>query len=482
MTRERRNLCNRSRQGLSLLSNLVLQLALTRCSSLLSRVVPVPRTEKILINLLQDGQRQHFKTALLSSSISPIDLESPEEREERMRLVRKIQGSFYRGDSEGLVVPCSSDVTILENVPLWRVQWSELPGYQNVLNCHVPHYTHMFRRILSGKKPWLFGHVYLPGGSENLSNSRYSLPDSDKLARSAEASDATLIGTLMQISDFEQLDDGRLSLIVQALDRFQVLYATQHVPYAIATIQLDPDQEFLGDSNNGQNPSEARLAAVQQADVWKELEFRPTAFYESKTSTPGMVGVSPLVNYNSDFVLPSNLGYSAAREKKDYLQTPQEAAEDGTSNIVKTYILQLEYKVWVSVDRMLRLLMQINPGLQIPVPSQMLGLLPLSSELGRAWPQGFRLEEYARQLQSNNALVGTSTKSRFVRVTSCRHYPALRRAQRLSYTIWILLDSLGGAPSKQGVLEETSIGRRLELALQKLEGVNDSLQEVLAQE
>lgn len=34
---------------------------------------------------------------------------------------------------------------IIDNLPLWRVQWTELPGYQNELNVHVAHYTHMFR-------------------------------------------------------------------------------------------------------------------------------------------------------------------------------------------------------------------------------------------------------------------------------------------------------------------------------------------------
>jgi hypothetical protein len=33
---------------------------------------------------------------------------------------------------------------------------------------HVPHYCHMFEGIMAGPRPWRFGHVYLPGGSEAL--------------------------------------------------------------------------------------------------------------------------------------------------------------------------------------------------------------------------------------------------------------------------------------------------------------------------
>ena len=80
-------------------------------------------------------------------SINPNDLETPEERERRMEMVRQIQKSFYGDEAvteEGqrkLAVKSDKSSTVLQNVPLWRVQWVELPGYQNILNCHVAHYT-----------------------------------------------------------------------------------------------------------------------------------------------------------------------------------------------------------------------------------------------------------------------------------------------------------------------------------------------------
>lgn len=427
--------------------------------------------------------------------MNPNDLETPEEREDRMRLVRQIQQSFYQGESEGLTEASSTDITILENVPLWRVQWTELPGYQNVLNCHVPHYTHMFRRILSGPKPWLFGHVYLPGGSENLNNPKYSLPAATNNDNQNTPSDATLTGTLMQISDYEQLEDGRLALIVQALDRFQIQYATQHVPYAIATIQLDPDYElvenYMDDAAAAHDVdlTAARVAAVQEAKRWRDWEFRPTTWDENKSSTTtasASASVSPLVNYDANFELQQDI-----QRRNEYLTETDDETTSVLNDVEEKhqqttdtvdFILQLEYKVWVAVDQMLRLLALLNPGLRIPVPSQMLGLLPLEDE-GRAWPTGFRLQEYANELQSNNAMIGTSTKSPFVRVSSSKHkYPPLRRATRLSYAVWILLDSIVPSPKSQVLLEETSIARRLEYALRKVEGINDSLQEVVSKQ
>ena len=36
---------------------------------------------------------------------------------------------------------------VLEDLPLWRVQWSVLPGFNQLLHVHVPHYTDMFSQL-----------------------------------------------------------------------------------------------------------------------------------------------------------------------------------------------------------------------------------------------------------------------------------------------------------------------------------------------
>ena len=170
--------------------------------------------------------------ALFSSS-NPIEEESEEEKEARMKLVRQLQKSFYQDEIEEIKPPQKGS-TIIEDVPLLRTQWSELPGYQNVLHIHVPHYTNMFQKILrSGAKNKYFGHLYLPGGSENLDNPEYKLEENTK---------APLIGALMKITSHRELEDGRLILIVQALEKFRVVKAKRHYsPYSIATIEIMPD-------------------------------------------------------------------------------------------------------------------------------------------------------------------------------------------------------------------------------------------------
>jgi hypothetical protein len=109
--------------------------------------------------------------------------------------------------------------TVLEQVPLWRVQWMKLLGYQRALNCHVPHYTHMFHHIvLNDPKPWLFGHLFLPEGSENLDSAANQLPQEPLFIGSKSTTQVTVTG--MQVTNYQQFDDGHLALIVQVLDQF----------------------------------------------------------------------------------------------------------------------------------------------------------------------------------------------------------------------------------------------------------------------
>jgi Lon protease-like protein len=432
---------------------------------------------------------------------NPNDLETPEEREERMKLVRKIQQAFYAGEGEDLVLPSKEDPTILTDVPLWRVQWVELPGYQNVLNVHVAHYTHMFRRILSGSKPWLFGHIYLPGGSENLDNPKYRLEPRNSNSGSgsgrSNTTDATYVGTLMQVSDYKYLDDGRLALIVQAMERFCVLEATQHVPYAIATIQRDPDLESSSSTvvpwstekdKKNKEDIPTSWAAVQQSIEWSDWEFRPTVWKEitsseSESKKNSVAGAAtPLINYNAGY-FPNELIHRPGGRVVE-----QSNAALMEQLRVERILKKLEYKVWCSLDTMLRLLVELDPGVRVPIPSQLLGLLPIQENTDEddddddndcQWPPGFQLEGYAAQLQKNNAVIGTATKSPFLRVSENPSYPLSRRASRLSYAIWIILEAIviPGGPTKQQILEERSIAKRLGMAQTSLDAVNAILRQ-----
>jgi hypothetical protein len=352
-----------------------------------------------------------FLVDRLFSSINPNDFETPEQRETRMEMVRRIQDSYYLGKDEGLTQISSETPTLITEVPLLQAEWTELPGYQNILQIHVPHYTHMFRRILSGPRPWLFGHILSPGGNNQ----------------------ETRVGTLMQVSDYKQVKDGRLAMIVQGLERFQVVETTQIVPYGIANIELIETAE------------RDNAVAVQENLKWRGWEFRPTSWKDMGSTS--ISSLSPLVNYNTDY---------SHFPKQPFEETTAAQAAD------EQIILKLELAIWISLDDMLQLIDKINPWLRPPLPVQLLGLLPTCM----SWPEGFLLEATANEMETN---------ADYVRVSQNQSYPPLRRAARLSYIIWFTLEAIGKSPTKQALLEETSTANRLVAALQKIDTVNKSL-------
>jgi Lon protease-like protein len=433
---------------------------------------------------------------------NPLDKETAEEKARRMQLVRRIQQTYYQTSSSSSR-PDGSDIaigtdgnnnddedvlfvrsspkrddenssTIYRNVPLFRVQWTELPGYQNVLNIHVPHYTHMFRKILSsgtsdGGPPWRFGHLFLPGGSDNLSNPEYDL--------SEPSGKASRIGTLMQISDVLEREDGTLGMIVQAIDRFVVVESTQRAPYATATIRLLRDEEDMQQQQGAgkESPTTTAATAADDDDLeWAEFEVRPTKL--SDRDEYGNVKVSPLFNFNSKY-FPDELSLSNNFNK---------GGQDGESPSLAR-LRSMEYQVWVSIDELIRLLGQVT-GLRVPVPSQMLGLLPplcTTATTIAAWPDAFRLEQAAQELSQRNVEIGTGTRSPFVRVPES--YPAVRRARRLSYVVWILLEAISSStvpvdngPTRQSILERPSVYERLSLAQDQLEQINQLLRGLAA--
>lgn len=142
---------------------------------------------------------------------------------------------------------------------------------------------------------------------------------------------------------------------------------------------------------------------------------------------------------------------------------------------VLSYAHSIFLQVWIKVDEMISLLRKLvdpNNEQTLPIPTQILGLLPLEPQ--DPWPKGFTLESYATKLEIEKILVGTFSKSPFVRVDTMEGYSPYRRAQRLSYMIPVLTDTviaLGDETgnTRQNYLEMESTEERLGAALQKLE-------------
>eukprot|EP00978_Attheya_sp_CCMP212_P039523 scaffold206492_cov48-Attheya_sp.AAC.1 len=207
----------------------------------------------------------------------PSEEEEARERE-RMALVRSLQSTFYASPDEhdethtllsgdddptaGIKIAGSEYPSVLEKLPLWRVPWSELPGRSNVLSVHQPAYTHMFESILrsppsehdrmnhGNNKKYYVGHLCLPGGKSNLHDGPsgpfgleghvdYLENEEKRMAQERTA----VIGTLLQIVDYRRFQDGKLLLLVQAVERFVVTQVHRHVPYSIATVEILPDIE-----------------------------------------------------------------------------------------------------------------------------------------------------------------------------------------------------------------------------------------------
>lgn len=413
----------------------------------------------------------------LQLSANPNDLESSDDRETRMDLVRQLQKSFYQDEDSVDLQSSDRGAGIVENVPILRTQWTELPGSQDILNCEEPYQTHMFMRVVSGAEPWYFGHLCGGEGASNLENS---------------LSDATLteasIGTLMRISDYRQLEDGRLTLLVQAVSRFRIFEVTQQTLYDMATVELLPDIEMVEAHLDGSMDmavggvdfcGAARTAAIAEDRYWQDFELRRVSLDD--TSSRG--SVLSMANFDARKAVTVALNVEEVME--EYLLHPEADESMFECPIYDSgsidNVIDLEYKVWVGIDELIRLVTAVssNQKVTLPIPAQMLGLLPQNPS-PRQWPKGFALKNYA-------AAVGIlSPQSLYVSTDSVAPlYPELRRAERLSFVVWLLLDSVAeerkGHIARQEVLEMESVAERLEAARQQLASIILGLREKLRQ-
>ena len=284
----------------------------------------------------------------------------------RMDIVRSLQKQFYLAESPTLAIPdeewdAQSYVTSsrpsakldestgkITNLPLWRVGWIETPGRRNCLNVHEGIYTHMFESILSTQSntndPLYFGHLYLPGGTASaksgeeryrLKTWREELDDDHRFDNYSKSSTLTapdistpsvdrsaVVGCLMQIVDHRRMEDGRLMLLVQAVERFVVDEVLETLPYSVANVQILLDKEdvtFKGDDANDKNEQvdenfckHLRGNAVTASFFYHDYEFNKPKLpigkgsnsYLSKDDVP-WVEISkllPFAEYSSDDV------------------------------------------------------------------------------------------------------------------------------------------------------------------------------------
>ncbi|GAQ79041.1 hypothetical protein KFL_000230210 [Klebsormidium nitens] len=114
----------------------------------------------------------------------------------------------------------SISASLIHELPLCFVPWALLPGSQEMLHVYEPHHVHLFETILAQPRPWKYGHILAsPGRRQHL------------------------IGVVAEVQEVERFSDGRMLLLVAATAKIRVLRPSQKVPFVLATVEKEHDEE-----------------------------------------------------------------------------------------------------------------------------------------------------------------------------------------------------------------------------------------------
>ena len=459
--------------------------------------------------------------------------------QKRMKIVRSLQSSYYRdvadadrsvSDTSETTVARSSQpsATALDpttgrmlNIPLWRVGWVETPGRRNCLNVHEMQYTHMFERILASRRPpYYFGHLYLPEGttSARTGEERYRLRTwreeladerrfDDCSSSSTQASPdvatptvdrSAVVGCLMQITDHRRMEDGRLMLLVQALERFVVEEVVETRPYATAHVQILLDTEELpwerrrdeGSRREKEREDEARKLlrgrAVSASFAYHAYEFDPPLLpvlgqnakgeerFLAKDDVPWLAisKLLPFACYSADDTCLDAANKQTAQIENSVVASANILAKGGEATRVASEEMPLERELW-------------NGGITWEPPRASRESRRRSDDCDALetllWVAlddfcrgtGFALpEEVACLLPPELDYLGIEPKRRL-----SDDYPKLRRQRRLSYLAPALVENLE-TPMKglrQAWLNAPSTSARLSGALERYDYLNDKI-------
>lgn len=379
----------------------------------------------------------------------------------RMDVVRSLQSSYYKSSPDSSAPSLDEDGLIMRDLPLWRVQWTELPGRSNLLNVHDATYTNMFEIILNGPKPWYVGHLYLPDGSRNLVAPKeycYELKTWRDEVRDEQRPEkrrrSAVVGTLMRINDFRRMVDGRLLILVQGMERFVVEEIVQPVPYSKAHVRIVPDYDNDNNNNNGK-PTTTNinyLDSPASSFCYHDYEYEtvpmlslPKRDYLESTDITGdaVTKVLPFVPYANDYHVQEPLlvstpddddkERSAAMTRKEMidgfiLREPPIHPEVVKASTKHLNLDELEERLWVALE-------DLCTKTHFRLPPEVLSLLPPDcSGWSGPKPPSF--------LSPN--------------------YPTWRRQRRLSFAASAFLESTElGAGMRQIWLETPSTRSRL---------------------
>jgi len=250
---------------------------------------------------------------------------------------------------------------------------------------------------------------------------------------------------------------------------------------------------------------------VAEAMFWHPFEYRHVPLEKTPASAGSAVTVSLLVNFDGG----ANVIADATTSSRDAIRDALEDYIVHGTNDVKEYdlesmadeqdVAELEYRTWIEVDQMIRLLTKAAPYQDgIPIPTQMLELMPQKPPAPhKDWPKEFALHKFVSRLESDqdarkfvsrlesdqNTMIGTASSIPFVHVGMNKGkydaYPGLRRAQRLSFVIWVLLEQIlvdgDQTMSRQMILETDSIAERLRSSMVMMRKISTILGQMIVE-
>ena len=465
------------------------------------------------------------------------DLEGGEDQQ-RNADVRALKKLFYLQDGDDDVPTSEHELGLLRDVPIARFQMVLMPSQQAAFNIFQPQLVHMFETLLATPEPWYYMHAILPGGAENLGTPEYALPglgtDDDE-----PGPKATLQGVLMRVVAQKRMPDARIALVCQAQCRAVIVRGTQALPYTRCDVQLLADTEQLRAAavasrrrlRAADDAPEARVlkrallvAAVAEDECWRAYEFLPTeitrkfapapfaifdvdaitssakrAEEQSATQTlpPSIAELSRTILDEGAVIPPldseahtairtaltdaidATEGVEAALE---LTLTPDQAVEvDASAGLdEQAELAALEVQLWLELDAFLRALAARSGG-GMPAPAQVLSLLPPPPAAG--WPDEFLLEDVVAKLreqaasQRAMAMFNPSVADEIEPFVPCSRelYPPRRRAQRLSFAVWVLIAG-GDNELLQRALEAPSTADRMRMAMLRLRELRAQLE------
>jgi Lon protease-like protein len=470
-----------------------------------------------------------MRVLTMTAPVGDLFAGQDEERNAQLQLLRR---SFLAPTEQVQAPPptAARSIGLYHDLPSTRWSFEILPHHRKVLNVFQPQYTLMFEKLLATPEPWLYAHVLLPGGVENLANPEYELRPGTK---------APLHGTLMQIVAVKREVDSRLTLLVQGLARGYVTRSTQALPYARMDFVILPDDEQLvanarrvSHALGAQSSRALRrrlLCAASAAEEvhWRAYEHANTTLQlslcqvETALAEPTARNERAAIDASLVSTMPDQqqelrrqrrqrqqqkreydaVGAAEAADKEpcseeeeeddlfadapavlDALERALDTAADPAEPVeveAEWALSVLEVQVWLELDHLLRTLARLRgAGNQAPVPTQLLGLLPPPPASG--WPTDFALSGMSTQLRerfegARSEGEGAAFGSAFDFVpVDLAHYPSRRRAQRLSWAVWAVIG--GEGVRLQPLLEVQSTSDRLRLALRRMRDVRQSLE------